>query len=308
MTDRGLLYELLRNLHLSHFAARVAEVVLVRPLRVLLVVVAAAVVANLAAGSIRGFVRSFRSRAPLSTTSVRADQRAATVGDVLANLVRAVVWTVAALIILDEFGINLAPLLAGAGIAGVAIGFGAQSLVKDMFSGVFILLEDQYGVGDLITITDKVSGTVEDLSVRTTRLRSADGTVWFVPNGEIRQVGNVSKDWSRAVVDLVVSYDADLEAVRQAVKEEAGAFAADEEWAPRVLDGPEMIDEQTMDANSVTVRLVVRTTPRQQYAVARELRRRILGRLRHDGLWQAGHKALVTASGPDPAPPTPPAS
>ncbi|MBW3651918.1 MAG: mechanosensitive ion channel family protein, partial [Actinobacteria bacterium] len=206
MPEHGLLYELLRKLNLSDFAARTAEFLLVRPLRVVLVAAAAVLLSRIAARSIRRAIRSFRNRTPLATTSLRAGQRADTLSDVLSNLVRAVVWGVAVLVILDEFGINLAPLLAGAGIAGVAIGFGAQSLVKDVLSGMFILLEDQYGVGDVITVTERATGTVEDLTVRVTRLRAADGTVWFVPNGEIRQVGNSSMEWSRAVVDVLVSY------------------------------------------------------------------------------------------------------
>ncbi len=305
--EHGLIYELLRKLNLSDFAARTGEFLLVRPLRVLFVVLAAVIVSRLTARSLRRAVRSFRTRAPISATSVRAEQRAETLGDVLASLVRAVVWGVAVLVILDEFGINLAPLLAGAGIAGVAIGFGAQSLVKDVLSGMFILLEDQYGVGDVVTLTDGAAGTVEDLTVRVTRLRSADGTVWFVPNGEIRQVGNASMEWSRAVIDVLVSYDADLEVVRQAVKDEAEAFAADEEWAPQVLEPPEMMGVQAMDANAVTVRLMVKTAPRQQYAVARELRGRISERLRREGIRRPGQTALVTATGLDSATPTPPA-
>ena len=306
MPEHGLVYELLRKLNLSDFAARTGEFLLVRPLRVLFVVAAAVVVSRLAARSLRRAVRSFHTRTPLSSTSVRAEQRADTLGDVLASLVRAVVWGVAVLVVLDELGINLAPLLAGAGIAGVAIGFGAQSLVKDVLSGMFILLEDQYGVGDVVTLTQGVSGTVEDLTVRVTRVRSADGTVWFVPNGEIRQVGNASMEWSRAIVDVIVSYDADLDLVRRAVKEEADAFAADEQWAPQVLEPPEMMGVQAMDANAVTVRLMVKTAPRQQYAVARELRGRVSERLRHEGIRRPGQPALVTATGLDPAAPTPP--
>ncbi|MBW3616013.1 MAG: mechanosensitive ion channel family protein, partial [Actinobacteria bacterium] len=306
MREDGLIYELLRELNLSELTARTAQFLLVRPLRVLFVVIAAMVVSRLAVRSIRRAVRSFASRAPLAARSARAEQRASTLGDVLASLVRAVVWGVAVLVILDEFGINLAPLLAGAGIAGVAIGFGAQSLVKDVLSGMFILLEDQYGVGDVITITERVTGTVEDLTVRVTRLRGADGTVWFVPNGEIRQVGNSSMEWSRAVVDVLVSYDADLDLVRRAMKEEADAFAAEEEWAPQVLEEPEMLGVQATDVDAVTLRLMVKTAPRQQYAVARELRARINERLRREGIRRPGQGAFVTATGLDRATPTPP--
>ena len=230
MPDHGYVYDALRKAGLSDFAASTGEFLLVRPFKVLLIVVLAMVVSRIGARALRRSVRAVRARAPRSTTSVRAEQRASTLGDVLASLVRAVIWIIALLMILDEVGLNLAPLLAGAGIAGVAIGFGAQSLVKDVISGLFILLEDQYGVGDVVTLTDGATGTVEDITLRVSRLRATDGTVWFVPNGEIRKVGNSSMEWSRALIDVLVPYDADLDLVRRIIVEESAAFAADAEW------------------------------------------------------------------------------
>jgi small conductance mechanosensitive channel len=232
----------------------------------------------------------------MSPTSVRGEQRASRRGDVLERLVRGVGWTVALLMVLDEVGLNLAPLLAGAGIAGVAIGFGAQSLVKDVISGLFILLEDQYGVGDVVHLTDGATGTVEDITVRVTRLRATDGTVWFVPNGEIRQVGNSSMEWSRAVVDVLVPYEADLDVVRRLLAEESEAMAAEEAWASKLLEPPEVWGVQSLDSTSVTVRMVVKTAPREQFAVARELRGRVTSRLRREGVR------------PIPPPPPPPSS
>src|SRR3954469_25874271 len=184
MPDHGYLYDLLRKIGLSRFAASTGEFVLGRPLKVLLILLLAMLIGRVGGRALRRGVRSVRARTPLSPTSVRAEQRASTLGDVLASTVRAVVWAIATLMILDVVGLDLAPLLAGAGIAGIAIGFGAQSLVKDVISGVFILLEDQYGVGDVVTL-EGATGTVEDVTVRITRVRSTDGTVWFVPNGEI---------------------------------------------------------------------------------------------------------------------------
>ena len=306
MPDHGYVYDALRRAGLSDFAARTGEFLLVRPFRILLIVILAMILARVGARAVRRSVRAVRARAPRSTTSVRAEQRASTLGDVLASLLRAVVWIIALLMILDEVGLNLAPLLAGAGIAGIAIGFGAQSLVKDVLSGLFILLEDQYGVGDVVTLTDGATGTVEDITLRVSRVRATDGTVWFVPNGEIRKVGNSSMEWSRALIDVLVPYDADLDLVRRAIVEESDAFAGDDEWASLVLEPPELWGVQAMEANHLTVRLVVKTAPREQYAVARELRGRISARLRREGVRGPGQTVLVTAGALDQGAPPPP--
>lgn len=195
--DTGYLYDLLRKLGLSDFGARTGEFLLVRPLKVVLIALGAAVASRLGARAVRRAVASFHARTPLLAGSPRAQQRARTIADVLASFLRAAVWAVALLVVFDQLGINLAPLLAGAGIVGLAIGFGAQALVRDVISGLFILVEDQYGVGDVIELGD-VSGTVEEVNLRVTRLRSSNGTVWFVPNGEVRKVGNASMPASAA--------------------------------------------------------------------------------------------------------------
>src|SRR5206468_8412380 len=129
--------------------------------------------------------------------------RAKTLASVSASVVRVVVWTFAGLLILGQLGIDLGPFIAGASIVGFALGFGAQSLVRDYLAGFFIIAEDQFGVGDVITVSDS-TGTVEEVSLRITRIRGNDGTVWFIPNGEIKKVGNSAKDWSRAIVDIVL--------------------------------------------------------------------------------------------------------
>ncbi len=276
-------YDFLRQIGLSDFAATSIELLVVRPLRIALILLAAWLLGRLGAKIVRRTLRGVVNRAPLTATSARAQQRAGTLGDVLASLVRAVVWTIAGFIVLDEVGVNLAPLIAGAGIAGVAIGFGAQSLVKDVISGLFILLEDQYGVGDVVTL-EGANGTVEDVTLRVTRLRAADGTVWFVPNGELRKVGNSSMEWSRAVVDIVLPVDADLTLAERIVREEADALAADPRYEGSILAAPEELGVFAADATSITLREVVKTAPRQQFAIARDLRGRILARLRQEGV------------------------
>jgi moderate conductance mechanosensitive channel len=308
MQDRGYLYELLREAGLSDFTSRTLEFVLVRPLKILMILLAAWILARLGARTVRRALRSLHARSPVRRTSLRAEQRAATLSDVLGSVVRVVVWVVAALLVLDEVGLNLAPLLAGAGIAGIALGFGAQSLVKDVISGLFLLLEDQYGVGDVIDLGTEAVGTVEDITLRVTRLRATDGTVWFVPNGEIRRVGNSSMEWSRALIDVLVPYDADLERVRTLIAEEAEAMAANEAWTEHVLEPPEVWGVQSMGSEGVTVRLVVKTAPREQYAVARELRGRITAGLRREGIRGPGQTVLISAGAldrenPPPAPP-----
>ena len=294
--DHGYVYDLLRKLGLSDFGARTGEFLLVRPLKIALVLLVAMVLTRLAARTVRRAVISFRARAPMASSRVRAEQRASTLADVFASVVRSVVWVIAFFVILDELGINLAPLIAGAGIAGIAIGFGAQALVRDVISGLFVLLEDQYGMGDIVTIGDS-SGTVEDVTLRMTRLRGVDGTVWFVPNGEVRRVGNSSMEWSRALIDVMVGYGTDLDRAKQEVLDEATSFASEPQWASAVLDQPEVWGVQAMEEKGVRLRLLVKTAPRQQYVVARELRTRLARRLADAGIVGPGIDSVLVTAG-----------
>ena len=175
--------------------------------------------------------------------------------------------------ILSELGIDLAPLLAGAGMLGVALGFGAQSVVRDFLSGMFMLLEDQYGVGDVIDAGD-ASGTVEGVSLRTTRLRDVEGVVWHVPNGEIKRVGNKSQQWSRAVLDVPVAFETDIEHAKRVIKETADAVWRRAPWSTMILGEPEVWGVEELGAQGVVIRLVVKTHPLEQWKVARELRAR----------------------------------
>jgi small conductance mechanosensitive channel len=307
--EHGYVYQLLRKLGLSEFGASTGEFLLVRPLKIVLLVVIALIVTRIGTRAVRRFVRSLHTRAPLLANSARADQRASTVGDALAGLLKVVTWAVTVLLVVDQLGVNLAPLIAGAGIAGIAIGFGAQSMVKDFLSGLFILLEDQYGVGDVVEVAEKAHGTVEDVTLRVTRVRAVDGTVWFVPNGEIRTVGNSSMEWSRAVIDVVVPFDSDIAAMSRAIGEEAAAMEDEDAWRDAILEKAEVWGVQAMGPDGITIRMVVKTAPRQQYPVARELRARISGRLRREGVQGPSRAVLVTAGQLDkgmPPPPPPP--
>jgi small-conductance mechanosensitive channel len=228
-------------------------------------------------------IRTLGTRSPLRESSPRIEQRAETLAGVAISMVRIVVWSVALLLVLEEFGLNLGPLLAGASIVGVAVGFGAQSLVKDFFSGFFILVEDQYAVGDVITIADQ-SGTVEEINLRVTRIRATDGTVWFVPNGEIRKVGNSTKEWGRAIVDVIVPRKSDLATATAVIGEEVAAVAADAAWVDAILEAPEILGVNAMGVDNVTVRVSAKTTPAQRLPLAREMRSRISLRLQQAGV------------------------
>ncbi|MEX0868624.1 MAG: mechanosensitive ion channel family protein [Nitriliruptoraceae bacterium] len=208
------------------------------------------------------------------TFSLRRAQRAESMGALASSVAAFTVWIIALFMILGTFGVNLGPLIAGAGIVGIALGFGAQDLVKDFLSGVSMLLEDQYGVGDIIDAGD-ASGKVESISLRTTRVRDVNGTLWHIPNGEIRRIGNMSQGWARALLDIGIGYGADIDASSQIILQVATDMSQEPEFVEDFLDVPEIWGVQELNDSSVDIRLVVKTRPGRQWAIARELRRRI---------------------------------
>lgn len=218
--------------------------------------------------------RQRQKRERLEQQVARSKQRTQTLGAVLKSTSTAVIVTLALLIILGELGINLGPLIAGAGVAGVAIGFGTQSLVKDFFSGMFMLMEDQYGVGDVVDLGD-ATGVVEHVSLRVTQIRDVKGTLWFIPNGEVRRVGNLSQQWARTVMDIEVAYDTDLTAASEIIKRVADdVWHSDLEHAT-VLEEPEIWGVEKFGDNSIAIRLVLVVEPGEQFATAREIRGRL---------------------------------
>ncbi|MFH0915032.1 MAG: mechanosensitive ion channel family protein [bacterium] len=224
----------------------------------------------------RGFaaVRGLGVKAlPASERSVRAAQRADTLGHALSSVASVVIYVIAGMLCLSELEVNLGPLLAGAGIVGVAVGFGAQSLVRDFLSGMFILIEDQYGLGDIVDVGE-TTGLIEGVTLRSTKLRSLDGTLWHVPNGEIRRSGNKSQYWARILLDVPVPYEADLVAASTLIKEVAdGVWSGD--LSSEVIEEPEVWGVEDFGPDSLAVRLVVKTTPGSQWTVAREIRGRL---------------------------------
>jgi small conductance mechanosensitive channel len=215
--------------------------------------------------------------------SLRRALRAETIGAVLRSIVTALIWATAGIMVLDELGVNLAAIGIGASIIGVAIGFGSQALVRDFISGIFMLIEDQYGVGDVVDVGE-ASGTVEGVSLRTTRLRDVEGTVWHVPNGEIRRVGNKSQQWSRAVLDVAVAYDADLARAVEVIEATADAVWRDPEFSGVIVEQPEVWGVERVTAEQLLVRLAVKTQPLAQWRVARELRARLKAALDGAGI------------------------
>ena len=204
----------------------------------------------------------------------RSGQRTRTLGSVLRSVSSAIIYGMALMMALAEFDVNLGPLIAGAGIAGVAIGFGAQSLVKDFLSGVFMLLEDQYGVGDVVDVGDTV-GVVEEVKLRTTQVRDINGTLWYIPNGEITRVANLTQDWGQAVVDVEVAYDTDIAAAMALIKEVADGLWQEQLESFTIIQEPTMAGVQAFGDNSIALRLMVRTEPGEQFGTARELRKRL---------------------------------
>ncbi|MEO5853856.1 MAG: mechanosensitive ion channel family protein [Nocardioides sp.] len=215
--------------------------------------------------------------------STRRVQRAQTMGSLLKNIISGVTVAVFGTMILSEVGLDIAPLIASAGIIGVALGFGAQSLVKDFLSGIFMIFEDQYGVGDSIDLAT-VSGTVEAVSLRVTHLRDVNGTVWYVRNGEILRVGNQSQNWARTVLDVPVAPDADLVQVRRVLQEVAHDLWIDDDFRGTVLEEPEVWGVQALAHDSITLRLTLKTAPLAQWRVAREMRERVKSRFDHEGI------------------------
>jgi len=209
--------------------------------------------------------------------SERRTQRAAAIGSVLRSFTSIVILSITVVLILGELGINLTPIVASAGVVGVALGFGAQNLVKDFLSGIGLILEDQYGVGDVVDLGE-ASGTIEGVGLRITRLRDNAGVVWYVRNGEIIRVGNKSQGYAQVVLDVPVSHETDLDQARQAMQEAGDALVRDEGWADKVLGEAESLGVEQITASAIILRLQVRTTTADQWRVARELRLRIARR------------------------------
>ena len=218
-----------------------------------------------------------------SKTALAREQQTRTLSTVVYSAGSKVVWALALLVAAQEFGVNVTPVAAVAGLASLAVGFGAQNLVRDIISGFYIILEDQYGLGDTIQVADTI-GRVEHLTLRRTVVRDPRGALVTLSNGDIRTVGNLSRDWSQAFVDVAVSPDVPQEHALQALDAAAAELRNDPAWSQALVDGPRILGLQSFDQHSSVIRLQLRTAPARHDDVARELRRRIQLQFQRQGI------------------------
>lgn len=264
------------NLSHNRSLSRLADWLVTRPIAALVVLL----VAWLVNRSLRRAVSAVINR--LTTGDAGDDRqrsRAATLAAVSRASVSSFVWSISVLVVLGLFHIDLAPLLAGAGVAGLAVGLGAQSLVRDAIAGFFILLEDQCGVGDEVDLGHAV-GVVESLTLRSTTLRSADGTLWTIPNGAIARIGNRTRSWSSGSVEIALAKTADLDAAMRVIGAAAAEAAGADGVADLVTSPPQVLGVERADQFGVVVRVEVRTVAGQLATVQRALRQNILRALR----------------------------
>ena len=271
-----------------------ASILITKPLQCLAIVLVALLIRALAHRAVNRLVRSSlsgtvpRVLSPLAERAreltdsgqlpERRRQRAETIGSVLRSAISVVLLVTGFLLILAVWNINLAPFVAGTSLVGVAVGFGAQNIVKDFLAGMFMMLEDQYGVGDVIDVGE-ATGTVESVGLRITRLRDIEGTVWYVRNGEIVRVGNFSQQYAQVVLDVPLTRTTDLAAAEAAIRSAAAAVYADADWQRHFLTEPELLGVESLNSDGLTVRLVARVRPLEQWRVARQLRSRIQAEL-----------------------------
>jgi small-conductance mechanosensitive channel len=254
-----------------------------RPVHIALVLVVAFVANRLARHLVHRVATRLKATIePGTASALRRQQRADTTATVLRSAIAVAIWTIAIVTVLGELGVDLVPLLAGAGVAGVALGFGAQSIVRDFLAGTFMLLEDQFGVGDIIDAgvpagsnTVWVTGTVESVSLRVTQIRDVEGTLWFVPNGAMLRVGNKAQRWAQAVLDLAVAPDTSIPDARDVIARVADELHHDPAWQRRIPAPPQVWGVEVLTGAQIVIRLAVRTLPHAQWDVARELRERL---------------------------------
>lgn len=293
-----------------------ADWLVARPLAIAGIVVGALLISRLARWAIKRSmqrmlgpkserrIRWLRDKTPgalLHTEewSLRSDARVQTLTAVFRSIASILIWFVALVWILRILDINFGPLIAGSAIVGVALGFGAQNIVRDFLGGFFLVVEDQFGVGDIVDLGGEARGTVEKITLRSTRLRDVNGTVWHVPNGQIQRVGNKSQEWARALLDIELDIDVDFDTVQRVVLDVATAMAEEADWSFDVLEPPEVWGIENFTAEGYVVRLVVKTRPASQFGVMRELRIRLKAAFDEEGIhFPASHPEMWVHSEP----------
>jgi len=313
--DSSALCSQVLDLTHNQWLANSSYIVIVKPLRVIGIILVAILIRWLLHRAISRLTSSTSRAAmpallkPLKERREQAEagqfiperrrQRAEAIGSVLRSFVTAVVFTMAAMLVLGELGFNLGPLLASAGIVGVALGFGAQSLVKDLIAGLFMLLEDQYGVGDSVDLGD-ATGVVETVGLRVTTVRDSRGVLWYVRNGEIIRVGNKSQGWAMVVIDIPIGF-VNTEQATAVLRTAAQAMADEPEHATEFLEPPDVVGVEQLTVDGAVIRTIAKTTADGQPAVQRELRRRL-----SDALDSSGLSSQIAASRLLPRPAVPP--
>ncbi len=243
-------------------------------LKILLILISGVSLRFVVQRSLRVFIYRVIDLKEDSSTSHRASRsnlRANTLVQLSNSMTTAATFGLTLLLVLDQLGVNLAPLLAGASVAGIAIGFGAQAFVKDLFAGISVLAEDQYGVGDVIDFGE-ASGVVESITLKSTRVRALDGTLWHLPNGEISRVANKTQDWSRAILDVSVAYSSDIGDVIEKIQKILDDFSNDPKVSSKLISSPEIWGVENLGDNSVDIRIAIKVLPGEHWQIMRDLR------------------------------------
>lgn len=242
--------------------------------------------------AVQGIVRGVKRSQDVDSTqeleagpylNARAVQRTRTLGTLGRNVINWLTVITAFVLVLAQFNVNLTAVIASAGVIAAGLAFGAQNIVKDILNGIFMAFEDQMGVGDLVTV-GAITGTVEDVGIRVSRVRASDGTLWFIRNGEILTLGNTSQGWGRAIIDITVSSSEDLDLVERTALESASELLHSAQFARRVTGEPEVLGLESVTGDQATIRLAVRTRPEAQFSVQRELRALIKKHFEEQGI------------------------
>ncbi len=278
----GYIYNLFHALGLSDDSSAHLESLLTKPLAIVLLIIATVILSRVGGRIIRRALGKMHDRVALHDEG-RAS-RIETVSRIATNLWRVIVDVVGIVVVLSVIGLNLTPFVAGATVIGATIGFGAQSLVRDFLSGLLMLLEDQYRIGDLVVINE-IRGTVDELSLRVTRLRDADGTEWYIPNGQILKVGNRARHWSRTVLNTEVNSACEIKTATQVLRETMHRAISIPEIQGKLIAEPMVLGVSAVTSDAITIDIEIRTQPLVEAEVERVLREMVIEALRtHDML------------------------
>ena len=272
-------------------------------LRVALIAVAALVAYLVLRKGVEIGVRGVMERraaedAEAAAEPLEIERRVNTIARLAVRIGAVVILTIAALMALDEFGVEIGPAIAGLGVVGIAVGFGAQTLIRDWLAGIFIVLENQYSEGDVVRIAG-VDGVVEAFSLRRTTLRDLDGTVHTVPNGQITVASNMTRLWARVNLDVSVAYDTDIDRATAIINRVGEELLADPEWAPRLLEAPTVVRVNAVSDSAVALKVLGQVRAAEQWAVAGELRKRILAAFSREGLAVPFPHQVIVTRGPE---------